>query len=81
VWEEQLSPTPPTDTRHDPWLARHLPPAHLGGKMPVRAVVLLALGARLLLGQTATEPTRLFQRCHLSLSLLREEGEEIYQVV
>ncbi len=41
--EGQLSATLPAETAHDPWLAWHLTPVHLWGKVPIRVVVMAAL--------------------------------------
>ena len=54
----QLSATLPAETAHDPWLARHLAPVHLWGKVSIRVVVLPALWALCSLCQARTEPAR-----------------------
>ena len=56
--EGQLSATLPAETAHDPWVAWHLAPVHLRGKVPIRGVVLPALGALRALGQARTAPAR-----------------------
>src|SRR6266511_895693 len=54
--EGQLSATLPAETAHDPWLAWHLAPVHVRGKVPIRVVVMPALWALCGLGQARTEP-------------------------